>query len=670
MRTSLELELGASFEIGDWLVEPDRLRVLRGDEVRKLEPMAMRLLVFLAGRRDRVVSRAEILEEVWEGRAVVDETLSRGISLIRQALDDRAQDPTYIETVPRRGYQVVAQVRPLNPETGSAREAGSKGPLPSEGSSLDDSPSRDLPPEDSVRLTRWRLAALLVILLALAALWFFGRDRLPLVAPSPPLLSEQAKPSPKEASRRQGIAVLPFKNISPDSASAYLAEGLTEELIHQLASVSGLRVVSRTSSMTFRASDATAPEIASILGVDYLLEGTVLVVGQRLRITAQLIQPDQDEHLLSRSYDRDFSEVLDLQREVAKDVVEQTRIKLSPMEADRLTRNRPIIAAAYRAYLLGYQTIQQRSDLEEGLDLLARSVELDPGFAPAWAALADAHLLSNSYLGLPGTAAYSGAETAISKALELDPELASAHTALGLLRAQRDRDWAGSEDSYRRSIELEPSNVKGRQWYSEVLSLIGRHEEALRQIEMALELDPLSPLIHAAAGQRLNAAGRHEEAISRLQDAEALGFGSLWILREKAWALQHLGRDQEALELLVALAAQLTPDIEDQSLAELHQETQDHGLQGFYRWDLQRLLNLGKRRAGYPTWVAAAYSGAGQKEEAFEWLEKATQERDLWLVHWLKNPAFDTIRDDPRFLQILGDIPPWRPLAAPSNRNP
>ena len=623
--------------------------MLKGSEARQLEPMAMRLLIFLAARPEEVVSRAEILEEVWEGRAVVDETLSRAMSLVRQALGDNAQKPRYIETLPRRGYRLIATVK---------RPADASQPAPSVA-----------PPEtiesDRSGPHRWRVPITLTVLLALAAVWLLGRG-----AARPTRQASPVATAAVETLRRPGIAVLPFENLSPDPENAYLAAGLTEELIHQLASVSGLRVVSRTSSMQFHDSDALAPEIAKVLDVDYLLEGTVLVVDQRLRITAQLIRTNVDEHLLSRSYDRDLSEVLDLQREVAKDVVERTRTELSPREAIRLTRDHAINPEAYRAYLQGQQVVQQRGNFDRGLELLARAVEIEPGFAPAWAAMANAHLLSNSYLGRPEEVAYSGAETAIRHALVLDPEFAPAHTALGLLRLQRDRDWAGSEASYRRAIALEPSEVTAHQWYSELLSLIGRHQEALHEIGIALELDPLSSLVHAAFGQRLNAAGHHREALVRFEDARALGADSSWIFRETAWALGHLGRDQQFLEILVDSAVNRRRKLDEQQVAELDRATRESGLIGYYRWEVQNLLASNQHRPGYPTWLAAAYSGAGQPEEAFAWLAKAVQERNLWLPHTLKSPAFDLLRDDPRFAEILADLPPWKPETVPSSATP
>lgn len=661
----------SSFEIGDWLVDLDLLRLRRGEDSRKLEPMAMRLLVFLAERPGRVVSRAEILEEVWEGRAVVDETLSRGMSLVRQALGDNAQEPTYIETIPRRGYRLIAPVRPHNAKSEDSPTAnpGTPAALSSEGSQT-----------AALEARGWRkpgLVPLLVCLLALClvALTLFWvwvgefpqarkarQASVTTIRETVPVSATGTDPL-----RRPGVAVLPFKNLSPDPGNAYLADGLTEEITHQLASVSGLRVVSRASSAHFRDSEALAPEIAQVLGVEYLLEGTVLVVDQRLRITAQLIRPDQDDHLLSRSYDRDLSEVLDLQREVAKDVAEQTRTQLSPTETVRLSRNRPVSSDAYRAYLQGQQWIQRRREFDRGLDLLENAVGLDPSFAPAWSALADAYLLANSYAGRSEESAYAGAEAAIGKALGLDPELAAAHASLGLLRLQRSRDWSGSEESYRRAIALEPSYVTARQWYSELLSLLGRHDEALRQVAIALELDPLSPLIHAAAGQRLNAAGRYEEALSRFQDVKAVGADFTWHLREESWALARLGRHPESIAIRLAQAKSRRPHDVAQ-ISRLERAIRDGGMKGFYDWDLERLLAMNPHRPGYPTWLAEAYAGAGHPEKAFEWLGKAAQRRNLWLLHTLKSPAFDALRDDPRFEEALGDLSPLGLETARSKR--
>ncbi len=379
-----------------------------------------------------------------------------------------------------------------------------------------------------------------------------------------------------------------------------------------------------------------------------------------------MVRPDHDDHLLSRSYDRDLSEVLDLQREVAKDVAQHTRTKLSPMENVRLSRDRPVSSEAYRAYLQGHQMIQRRRELGRGLELIERAVDLDPRFAPAWAALADAYLLGNSYAGRSEDSAYAGAEDAIGRALELDPELAAAHASLGLLRLQRDRDWPGSEASYRRAIELERSYVTARQWYSELLSLTGRHEEALHQIEIALDLDPLSPLVHAAAGQRLNAAGRYTEALSRFQDVEALGADFTWHLREESWSLARLGRHRELLENRLDEIEHRKLD--DPRLVALGNAVREQGLDAYYVFEVQRLLAMKRRnRPGYPTWLAQAYAGAGQKEEAFEWLAKAAQKRNLWLLHTLKSPAFDAIRTDPRFVEILGDLPPWQPEVTESD---
>ncbi|MEM7585957.1 MAG: winged helix-turn-helix domain-containing protein [Acidobacteriota bacterium] len=640
------------FTIGDCRVEPDRLQVVRGDEARKLEPMAMRLLVFLAQRPGEVVSRSAILDEVWEGRAVVDETLSRAMSLVRQALGDSAQNPRYIETVPRRGYRLLIAVeRTSSTTTAKPRHAAAGGS------------SSDRDAASVAALWRWRAVVAVAILagvLVAGLLVVQGRRGADSADPA------TSSPAPNT---RMGIAVLPFEDLSPAPGNGYIADGLTEELIHQLAGIAGLRVVSRTSSMTFRDSNATAPEIAEALGVEFLLQGTVLTIDDQLRITVQLIRPVLDEHLMSRSYDRDFSEILDLQRAVAKDVAEQTRTKLSPMEVDRLTQGRSVDAAAYRAFLQGQQSVQQRSDLARGLDLLQHAVEIEPTFAAAWAALANAYLLSNSYLGHPAESTYTGAASAINQALRFDPESATAHAALGLLRVQRDRDWARSEASYRRAIALEPSNVTAHQWLSELLSLLNRHQEALSEIEIAIDLDPLSPLVHAAAAQRLNAAGRLTEMLRRSRDAEALGARFRWLEREKAWALERLGRHQEGLALLVALGKTRRPTTAAEQNA-LDLAVQTHGKVGYFRWEHQQLLKTDPRLPGYPTWMATVNAGMGLVDDTLHWLAKAVPERNMWLVHSLRDTAFDGLRDDPRLIGVLEDIPLWHPEPVPSGSAP
>ncbi|MDA8018106.1 MAG: winged helix-turn-helix domain-containing protein [Thermoanaerobaculia bacterium] len=629
----LEPPAWSALWIGECLVEPELLQLTRAEQIHRLEPMAMRLLLFLAERPEQVVPRAVILEEVWEGRAVVDETLSRAMSLVRQALGDSAQQPSYIQTIPTRGYRLIAPVRRPRDEARGAR-------------------APDIRRTSWSARLGWRIWAPLLVTLVLVGLWL-ASDR----------SQQQAAPGvPRDggAEWRPSIAVLPFVSLSPDPEDAFLADGLTEELIHQLASVSGLRVVSRTSSMHFRDSSAAVPDIARTLGVDYLLEGTVQVIDQRLRVSAQLIEPDRQEHLMSQTYDRKLEEVLALQREVAREVVRQTRARLSAAEDRQLADRGSIDAEAYRTYLRGQQTLRKRQDVLGGRKMLERSLALDPSFAPAWAALADAHLLSSAYAGRPEYHAYDDAEHAIERALDLDPRLAAAHASLGLLSFQRDRDWTAAEASYQRAIEHERSYVTARQWYSEFLSILGRHQEAIEQIQIAIELDPLSPLVHAAAGQRFNAAGRYHEALERLRDSAALGADFRWQRREMAWALERLGREQEALELRLEYERRRRP-ADDPRLRQLEQATVERGLAGLYAWDLEILLTETPDRPGYATWVATAYAGADRPEEALEWVAKAAREPNLWLSHFQKAMAFDRLRDDTRFIAALGDLPGWRP---------
>ncbi|MEO1369067.1 MAG: hypothetical protein AAFX50_17970, partial [Acidobacteriota bacterium] len=453
--------------------------------------------------------------------------------------------------------------------------------------------------------------------------------------------------APREAPR---LAVLPFDNLNAEAAEPYLADGMTEELIHQLAGLSGLRVVSRTSVTGSFVKESSAVEIGRRLRADYLLEGSVLAVEGGVRITAQLIDPRRDQHLWSRTYDRPMEDVFALHREVALDVAEQVEAQLTRPERTRLGSSRKVAPAAYRRYLEGRQQLSRRTadDIRGALASLGRASDIDPDFAEAWAALADAHLLSDPYLKIPPAEAYARAQVAIDRALEIDSELAAAHAALGLLRLFRDLDWRGSEAAYRRAVALEPSHAQAHQWLSEMLSLVGRHGEALEHIHIAVDLNPLSPLVHAAWGQRLNAAGRHREALERFEQAETLGATFFWHFREIAWAHERLGDVDGAVDAWLTFEAKR--GVDGEAMAALVEVTRRHGLDGYWRWKRPLLLAA---EAVEPVLIAEALASTGDGDAAWPWLQAASRRRGGWLHHVAKSPAFDGLRGEPRFQALL-----------------
>lgn len=663
-------KLQPTFTVGDWTIEPDLLEVRRGETSRRLEPKVMDLLVCLSSRAPQVVSRSEILEDVWDGRVVVDETVTRAVSLLRQAFGDDAQNPSYIETIPTKGYRLLVAVETQGPELDDGSIDKDKNDVDVEEDKNDEARTGEadlVVGEDSVespgepRSKTLRLGvgiAVAVVLSALLGAVLAAKLGATRVAESP--LGSLSRPFDSNTTARNderaAIAVLPF-TAAPDDG--VLADGLTDELIHLLSRMPDLRVVSRTSSMRFRDSSLPVEDIARTLRVDYLLEGSVLAIGGRVRIHAQLVRPAGDETLLSERYEQDLVDVLSLQRDVARDVAQEIRVPLNSEEWLRKGTADRVDPEAYRLYLRASSLLKDRLDMSLPVSLFERSVAIDPNFSLAWAGLAEAELLGVQYLSRPG--GHERAADAIAKALDLDDHLAQAHAAKGLLLLSRDQDWDASERSFQRAIELAPSDSTAYQWYSEMLSLAGRHEEAVDKVETALDLDPLSPLVHAAAGQRLAAAERYEDAERELLAADELGAPFAWHLRELALVRTRLGDENGAIEARrLQMQRKRVPETD---LEAFERAVAESGMRGFWRWYRSYLDATDDR---FPMRRAEAAAALGFDAEALAWLEPTLKDQALWFLHTQRSPAFDSLRQDPRFLELVAGYPLWAPTSSTS----
>lgn len=603
--------LATRFEVGDWLVDPGLSEIRRDGRLIRLEPKVMELLAFLAGNAGETVSREDLLDAVWPGQHVVEGVLTRAASQLRQALGDDAAQPSYLQTVPKRGYRLIAPVRPETVQNPTASSTGAPQGRP------------------------WILATTM-ILVALVALAVIRLRAVPSEEPEEPV----------------SIAVLPLLNLADDASQEYFSLGMTEALITELAKVSGLRVVSRTSVMRFRETDLSLPEIARELGVSTLLEGSVLQADGRVRITTQLIRAETDDHLWAESYDRELADVLTLQSDIARAVVREIEVRLTPIEEARLAAAGRVDAETHRWYLKGryHWSLRTPEDLALGRDFFKQAIARDPTFAPAWAGLADALVHLSGYSHLPPQQAFPQARDAALEALRLQPDLAEAHASLALVDFTLDWDAPSAEASFLRAIELKPSYATAHQWYSELLSLVGRHQEALVEAELARQLDPFSPIVRAAVGQRLNAAGRYAAAVETLGDALNLQPKLAWAHRERAWALSRLGRDDEALRAHEEEMRQR--GLTTHELEALQAATGESGMRGFWGWQAARLGRLAV--AGWVPAIlwAEAYAGAGDTERALDWLERAAEERGLFLPHIKRSPAFDSLREHPRFRTV------------------
>jgi TolB-like protein/Tfp pilus assembly protein PilF len=441
--------------------------------------------------------------------------------------------------------------------------------------------------------------------------------------------------------------VLPLENLSGDPEQDYFSDGMTDELITELAQIKALRVISRTSAMRYKESDKPLQKIARELNVDAVVEGSVLRSGNRVRVTAQLIQASTDQHLWAESYERDLRDVLELQSEVARSIVKEIRIKLSPQEESRLRTAHAVKPDAYEAYLKGryFWNKRDREGVTKGLQYFQQAVELDPTYALAYAGAADSYLVlgTNNWLSPPK--ALSEAKAAALKALEIDENLAEAHTSLSQIK-QLDWDWKGTEMEFQKALALNPGYATAHQWYSFYLSNTGRNEEAIREARRAAELDPLSPIISLHMGQTFYFARRYGEAKRALE--RTLELSPDFYLPRYFLGVVYL-QDHKFKEGIAKLqeATLLLPG-DDETKATLGYAYALSGRKGDSQDVLNDLKEQSRKRYVSSSLIALVCVGLGNKEEALGWLEQAYQQRDSRLPWVGMEPMFDPLRSDRR----------------------
>jgi serine/threonine-protein kinase len=475
----------------------------------------------------------------------------------------------------------------------------------------------------------------------------------PSAALTPASASSAAPALPALRSAIESIAVLPLENLSRDPEQEFFADGMTEALILNLAQIRGLRVVSRTSVMGFKGVRKPLSEIAGALGVDAVVEGSVARSGSRVRITAQLIEVARDTHLWARSYERDLSDVLALQGEVAEAIVREIRGELSLEEQSRLAETRRVDPPAYEAFLRGRHHWNRRTEEEvkKGIAYFESAIARDPLYAQAYAALARAYDTMGTYSFIPPAEAFAKAAAAAARALELDPELAEAHTALGGVRFAYQWDWEGAESELRRGIVLSPSFADGYHWYSDFLCAMGRPDEAIAAIRRAHELEPLSLTINMSLGSCLFYARRYDEAIQQHQRTLELDPRFAPALRNLGGALEQKGLLDEAIETFRKAVALSRGDLSAAGL--LAHAYGVAGRKDEARRILAELEAESANRYVSPYTLAAIHIPLGETEAALDKLERAFERRDRGII-WMKvSPRLDPIRAEPRFTDLL-----------------
>jgi TolB-like protein/DNA-binding winged helix-turn-helix (wHTH) protein len=577
----------------------------------QLREQPFQLLLALLEKPGELVTREALVRRLWPAGTFVDfdRGLNKAILSLREALGDSAENPHFVETLPRKGYRFVASVVTDQQES---------------------SPLATPPhPVSASRSGHWIavLGVLGVMCVVLAANLGGFRD----------WMTNRSRSSPQITA----LAVIPLENLSRDPEQEYFADGMTDELITDLAKTATARMASRTSVMRYKGTRKSVREIGRELGVDALVEGTVTRSGDRVRITAQLIQTATDMHLWAETYERDASEVLRLQREVATDIANRISSVVKPLDQPR--RVNP---DAYGLYLKARDFFYRYTNQgwQQAIEHFNRAIDLDPEFAPAYSGLADAYLVAGAYGAIPTQEALTRGKSAAAKALNLDDKLASAHYALATAYTWYDWDWPGAEKEFQLGILLDPNDALGRNWHAGYLSVVGRHDEAIGEQERASELDPLSLIFKANLARTYYWARRYDDAIVQakrtLQLDPKFGVALFWL----EGSLRHKGLFKEAVALRQAVA---TPE-KAKVIAEKFKT------QGFT--SLLREGGENFKHGGALLEAARCYAAIGDKETAVSLLEDCYQRRCSSIVTLKAEPDFDDLRSDARFQALVNRI--------------
>ncbi len=452
--------------------------------------------------------------------------------------------------------------------------------------------------------------------------------------------------------RIESIAVLPLKNLSGDPEQEYFADGMTEALSSDLAKLRALRIISRTSAMRYKSTGKSLPEIAKELNVDAIVEGSVMRAGQRVRITAQLIHAGTDTHLWAGSYEGDLQDVLVLQSQVAKAIAREVRVAVRPEDARCLASARPVHPEAYEAYLKGkfYWYKFSPEHLDTALGYFQLALEKDPNYALAYVGTADTWFARENSGFVPTREAIPKARAAALKAMELDDTLPEVHSMLGLVRFHHEWDWSGAETEFQRAIELNPNYADVRLFYSDYLFSMRRPEEGMAHIKCGLELDPLNFFFQCFFGWYLLFLRRCDDAIAQLRNT---------LRTEPNFPAAHLGLwgalyQKRKYEEALAEAKTFFALLGDSETAEaLGRGCGEAGYPGAMRLAAERLAARSNQTYVPAVRIARLYAHAEEKDSALEWLEKAYEQRETPLVHLSVAWDWDSLRDEPRFQELL-----------------
>jgi TolB-like protein/DNA-binding winged helix-turn-helix (wHTH) protein/Flp pilus assembly protein TadD len=619
---------------------------LRAGELRKhglrvrLQEQPFQVLAALLEHPGEVVTRDELQKKLWPADTFVDfdHGLNKTINKIREALGDSAGSPRFVETVARRGYRFLAEVKVEEAAPVRGAELATQ-PQPS--AEIRDRPDpavKTARPKDVPPPLAWKISvfAVLLVIASLATWELYSRKH-----PSPIIRS---------------LAVLPLESLSSDASQDYFADGMTDELISDLGQISALRVISRTSVMGYKRARKPLPEIARELGVDAVVEGTVLRSGDQVRITAQLIEAATDKHLWSQSYEGQLRDTLALQNQVAQAIADQIRINLNSQERAALKTVRVVNPQAYESYLKGRYFWNKRTaeGLKVALAYFNQAIDEDPKYAQSYSGLADTYALLGDwqYAVMTSKEALPKAKAAAIKALELDSTLGEAHNSLAFCLDGFDWDLPAAGKEFQRALELSPGYATAHHWYAWHLSLLGRYDEAIAEMRKAENLDPLSLIINADLAEILLISHSYDESIR--QSRKTIEMDPNFALAHNQLGQAYLQKqmsDEAIAELQKAVQLSAGSPTCLANLARAYAASRKKGEAAKLLSDLKKRSSPGYSHASE---IAVVYAALGDKNQAMTWLEKGYEERFNPGV--LLRPGFDPLRSDPRFQELVRRI--------------
>jgi len=606
----------------------------KGDRV-PVAPKGFDVLAYLVEHAGRVVTQDEMLEALWSETYVNPEVLRKYILEIRKALGDRPDKPEFIETLPKRGYRFIA---PVTDESGieladlptslATEEHAAKEMVEAEATPLDLESS-------SGKGRLWKLAIILLLSVVAAAMGVYFRP---------------GKGAANASSlNNTSIAVLPFADMSLAKDQEYFSDGLAEQLINDLAKVSGLKVVGRSSSFQFKGKNEDLRDVGRKLGVANVLEGSVRREGNHVRITAELTKADDGFQLWSQTYDREINHIFAAQDEIARAVTGALQVKLlSPNSPEVSSGSRSISPEAYQAYLQGQYFIargQDKRNLDKALSYSDQAIKLDANYAPAWAQRSQVLRTMANLALIENTEAFHRARESAQKAIALDPNLAAGYLAMAMVQINHDWDWEGADVSLRRAGLLEPGSAEVLRCRAHLARVLGRVDEAIELYKHAIALDPLKANFYLALGYELYIGGRYEEARDALQRAQDLNpqLSSLHLTRGQILLSEgHLQEARAEMENETGEWEKLTG--EPLAYYALGRREESDGA-------LKQLIATYQNDCAFQ--IAEVYAYRGETDIAFEWLDRAYRQRDAGAPELKTDPLVRRLRQDRRYTELL-----------------